>query len=403
MGNSLHAYKWTGINKQGNRLKGVIQAADVKNAEAELKKMEIDVISLSVKPPLFFSFNRSKIKTKELIFFTRYLSTMLSAGMPILQALDVIAQDQENPTMQSVVNSLRSNITAGLSLSDALSKFPKYFDELYCNLARAGEKSATLETVLNRIVKYLEKSEKLKSKIKTALIYPVIIASVAIIVSLILLFFVVPQFQTMFNNAGVPLPAFTRGVIHVSDFLRSYWLFMLVIILVAIWGFKYLLRKNAAMADKVDAFSLRLFIYGAILKKAIIARFTRTLAITLDAGLPIVDSMKMMVTIMSNRIYSKALLKVCDDVASGHQLASSLDKTKLFPNMVVQMVSVGEASGALGNMLNNIAAHYEEEVDTIADNLSSLIEPLIIIILGVIIGCFVVSMYLPIFKLGTTI
>jgi type IV pilus assembly protein PilC len=403
MGNIIQAYQWSGMNKQGTRLKGVLQATDVKIAEAELKSRGIDVISITLKRPSLFAFGRPKIKNKDIIFFSRYLSTMLSAGMPMLQALDVIARDQDNQTLRSVILAIRSNITSGMSLSDALSQFPDYFNDLYCNLARAGEKSATLEVVLNRIVKYLEKTEKLKQKIKSALIYPLIIAAVALVVSFILLFFVVPQFETMFKNAGVPLPAFTRGVIHVSNFLRSYWWILLLLVIAAVWIFKVLHRKNEAFARGIDALSLRLYIYGNILKKAIIARFTRTLAITLDAGLPIIDSMKMMISIMNNRIYSRALVKVCDDVTSGNQLASSLEKTHMFPNMVVQMVSVGEASGALGTMLNNIATFYEEEVDTIADNLSSLIEPIIIILLGIIIGCFVIAMYLPIFKLGTTI
>lgn len=400
----IQRYQWTGMSKSGSRVRGVIQSTDIKSAEAELKASGVEVISLKIKPRLSFSFiHQKKIKPKEIILFTRYLTTMLSAGMPILKALEVIARDQENPSLKSVVTSLKNNISSGLTLSDSLSKFPEYFSELYVNLTSAGEKSATLDKVLERLVKYLEKIDRLKSKVKAALIYPITIVVIALSVSLILLLFVVPQFQTMFQNAGVQLPVFTRIVIHASDALRHYWWMFLGLVIFGVWGINFLKRTNEYAANKMDEFILRLYIVGPIIKKSIIARFTRTLAITLDAGLPIVDSMKSMIPIMGNRKYSKGLANVCDDIINGNQLASSLESTRLFPNMVVQMVSVGEASGSLGEMLNNIANYYEDEVDYIADNLSTILEPIIIVVLGVIMGCFIVAMYLPIFKLGTTI
>jgi len=400
----IQRYQWTGMSKSGSRVRGVIQSTDIKSAEAELRASGVEVISLKIKPRLSFSFiQQKKIKPKEIILFTRYLTTMLSAGMPILKALEVIARDQENPSLKSVVTSLKNNISSGLTLSDSLSKFPEYFSELYVNLTSAGEKSATLDKVLARLVKYLEKIDRLKSKVKAALIYPITIVVIALSVSLILLLFVVPQFQTMFQNAGVQLPVFTRMVIHASDALRHYWWMFLGLVIFVVWGINFLKRTNEYAANKMDEFILRLYIVGPIIKKSIIARFTRTLAITLDAGLPIVDSMKSMIPIMGNRKYSKGLSNVCDDIINGNQLASSLESTRLFPNMVVQMVSVGEASGSLGEMLNNIANYYEDEVDYIADNLSTILEPIIIVVLGVIMGCFIVAMYLPIFKLGTTI
>ncbi|VVC77072.1 Type II secretion system protein F [Aquicella siphonis] len=404
MEGGIQTFRWTGINKEGQRLRGVIQAQDVKSAETELKAMQVEVISISVKQGFSMPFLRkSKIRQKEIILFTRYLSTMLNAGMPILKALDVIARDQDNAVMKSMVVSLRNNISSGASLSDSLRQFPECFNELYCNLTRAGEKSATLDKVLGRLVRYLEKIERIKSKVKTALIYPVTIVFIAIVVSLILLLFVVPQFQSMFSNAGVKLPLFTRIVIHVSDIVRGYWWLLILLIVGGIWGTKILREKNEYFSDKFDSFILRMYIIGPIIKKSIIARFTRTLAITLDAGLPIVDSMKSMINIMGNKRYSKGVVQICDDITNGNQLASSIESTRLFPGMVVQMIAVGEASGALGDMLNNIASYYEDEVDSIADNLTTILEPLIISLLGVIIGCFVIAMYLPIFKLGTTI
>jgi type IV pilus assembly protein PilC len=403
MPDTIQAFEWTGLNKSGKRVKGIIRSIDAKTAELGLKNMDIEVITLALKKrQMSFSF-RKKVRSKNIVLFTRYLATMLAAGMPILKALDVIGHDNENETMSSVVMSVRTSISSGMTFADALSQFPEYFSELYTNLVRAGDKSATLDIVLSRLAKYLEKIELIKSKIKTALIYPCAIVSVAIVVCLILLIFVIPQFQTMFANANVALPLFTRMIIAMSDIVRHYWFIILFLLGLFIWTFRKLRRTNEKFADGVDKYILRIFILGPIIKKAIISRFTRTLAITLDAGMPIVESMRAMIKIMGNRMYSKGIENICDDIASGHPLSSSMETTKLFPNMVIQMVSVGEASGELGSMLNNIANYYEEEVNAVADNLTTLLEPAIIVILGIIIGCFVIAMYLPIFKLGSTV
>lgn len=396
-------YKWTGINRKGKRLSGVIQAEDAKEAEAELRNMDVDVISLAVKKTSSFSLFRKRVRPKEIVLFTRYLATMLTAGLPILQSLEVIARDQENETLKSVVNAIRSSISAGSTFADSLAKYPQYFSDLYINLVRAGEKSATLDKVLGRLARYLEKIERIKSKIKSAMIYPCTILSVAVGVSLILLLFVVPQFQTMFENAHAQLPAFTRMVISFSNFLRSYWWILILVIGFSIYFFIRVKRTNERFSFWIDQFMLKLWIIGPILQKAIIARFTRTLSITLDAGLPIVESMRTMSTIMGNKIYNEGIGEICEDITNGTALTTAMDRTKLFPNMVIQMVSVGESSGMLGEMLNNIAGYYEDEVDSISENLSTLLEPAIIVILGVIIGVFVIAMYLPIFKLGSTI
>lgn len=399
----IQKFAWKGINKQGTRLSGVINASDIKAAEAEIKNKDIELISIEPKRQFSFSFRRKKISSREVVLFTRYLSTMLTAGLPILQSLDIIAKDQENEMMRTVVVSLRNSVAAGTPFADALSQHPEYFSELYCNLARTGEKSATLDKVLSRLSKYLERMEAIRRKVKNALIYPITIVLVALAVSLVLLIFVIPQFQTMFENAGAKLPYFTQIVIYISNFIRHFWWFVILLVIFGLWLFINLRRRNPYFADIVDVFILKIYVIGPILRKAIIARFSRTLSITLDAGLPIVDAMKSMINIMGNRTYKKGVTEICESISTGHQLSSSMEATKLFPNMVIQMVSVGEASGELASMLNNIANYYEEEVNTIADNLSTLLEPIIIVILGIIIGCFVIAMYLPIFKLGTTI
>jgi type IV pilus assembly protein PilC len=383
-----------------------MQLNDVKEAAVELKKSGIELISIQEKSqlslPQFKGFvSQKKIKNKDILLFTRFLSTMLSAGLPIVQALDIIGHDQDNPRMQALVISIKNNVSSGKTLAESFGQYPDSFDDLYCNLIKSGEKSGTIDKVLKRIANYLEKSENIKRKIIKALIYPAAIVSVALIVSLVLLIFVVPQFQTMFSTFGAKLPFFTLVVVHVSEYIRSYWWVAILFVVITVWTVKKSIRQSSYLQEQIDRFALRIYIIGPILQKGIIARYTRTLATTLEAGMPIVESMKSMSHIMSNRVYIKAIEQICDDVKSGHQLSSAMTTTKLFPNMVIQMIAVGEASGALSDMLNKIADYYEDEVNSVVDNLSSLLEPLIMAVLGVIIGGFVVAMYLPIFKMGS--
>ncbi len=403
MADDKQAFQWTGLNRQGKRVSGVLQAASLKEAQAELRKMNIEVVKLEKKTQLLFGKRRHKIKPREILLFTRYLSTMITAGLPILQALDVIGREQENPAMQNLVTTMRTNIASGKTLGECFSQFPQHFDELYCSLIKAGEKSGTLDKILKRLADYLEKTATLKRKIKKALTYPTIILVVAMGVSLVLLLFVVPQFQAIFSSFGAELPLFTRMVVNFSHFLRSYFLLVLAVIGALITSFRRSLKRSKALREKVDELTLRIFVIGPLLKKGIIARYTRTLAITLDAGVPIIEAMQLMENVMGNLVYSKAVMQICKDVASGNQLYVSMNNTKLFPNMVVQMISIGETSGALAEMLNKVADYYEEEVNGIVDNLSSLLEPLIMVLLGGIIGTFVVAMYLPIFKLGSIV
>ncbi len=394
-------YEWHGMDKQGKRLSGTIRAVGIKSAESELHSHQIDVIRISLVKARTSLFSRSQIKANDIAFFTRYFSTMLSAGMPIVKALDVIAQDADNKSMQSLILAIRNNIATGKTLSDTFAQFPQHFSDLYCALVRAGERSGTLDKMLKRLAAYLEKTEKLKRKIKKAMIYPIAIISVALIVSLVLLIFVMPQFETMFQSYGVKLPFFTRMMLGASRFLRSYWPLLLMAILAVFFLSRRLQHHYPNLTKLKDKWLLKLYIIGPTLKKSIIARFASTLAITIDAGLPIVDSIRTMAPIMGNRLYSDAVNDICNDLTEGQTLSTAMTKTKLFPNMAIQMVLVGEASGALSEMLNNVADYYEDEVNAVVDNLSALLEPIIIVILGIIIGSFVIAMYLPIFKLGS--
>jgi type IV pilus assembly protein PilC len=403
MTDNLQKYQWTGISQQGKRLKGAIESTDIKLAEQELRKKDIVVITITQTSQHSFLLFRKKTKAKDIIIFTRFLSTMLASGLPIIQALELISHDQENEAMKSIVLSLKSSISSGTTLADALSKYPDSFNYLYCNLIRTGEKSGTLDKVLKQLSKYLERIEFLKRKIRNALIYPIAVMVIAFGVSLILLLFVIPEFQKIFTNAGIQLPLVTRYVISLSDFLRHYWWLLIAVIMLLIWGYKSTIKKNEQFAYFIDKLKLRIFIIGPIIQKSIIARFTSTLAITLNSGLPIVDSMKSMINIMGNRVFANGIKKISEELTSGHQLSSAMAETKIFPVMTMQMIAVGEAAGELPTMLNSVADYYQEEIDDIANNLSTLLEPVIIVVLGIIIGTFVVAMYLPIFKLGSTI
>jgi type IV pilus assembly protein PilC len=400
MADNTQTFSWVGLNKAGKRVTGVVDVTDKKEIQAELKKRGVEVVSFKIKKRFKLG-GGPKVTPKDILLFTRYLSTMLGAGLPILQALEVIGRDQENENLRAFITTLRTNVSGGKTLAETFSQYPDYFNPLYCNLIKTGERSGTLEKILIRLGNYLEKTETLKRKIKKAMIYPMAIVSVAGIVSCILLIFVVPNFATIFKSFGVQLPYFTRIIVGLSDALRAYWWIVVAAFTFIIIGTNRLLRKSIAARELKDRWSLKIYILGPILKKAIIARYTRTLAITLEAGMPIVEGMKSVVDILGNSLYIRAVQQVSNEVMSGNQLYVSMGATKLFPNMVIQMISIGETSGSLAEMLNKVADYYEEDVNSVVDNLSSLLEPLIMAVLGVIIGSFVIAMYLPIFKIGS--
>lgn len=397
------AFNYTGVNTQGKRIDGVIKAADSKEAQSELKKMGVEIISLTPRSGVNINlpFRRKKIKPKDIQLFTRFLATMIASGLPIVQALDIIGHDQENKAMSKLIMTIKGDISGGKNLAETFGQHPNQFNNLYVNLIKAGEKSGTLDKILYRLAGYMERTETLKRKVKKALTYPIVVLFVALIVSGILLIFVVPQFEQMFSSFGAQLPWFTRMIVNLSKFLRSYWYIILAIVGILVFLIRSSIRKSEDLKDGIDRWMLRMYIIGPLLQKSIIARFTRTLATTLEAGMPIVESMRSMAPIMGNRIYERGILHMCEDLNSGHTLSASMISTNLFPNMVIQMISVGEASGKLADMLNKIADYYEEEVNGIVDNLSTLLEPLIMVVLGLVVGSFVVAMYLPIFKIGS--
>ena len=394
-------YSWEGLNKRGTRVKGESTGLSASIVQAELQRQGINTLRIRKKAKPLFSFGAKKIGPLDIVIFTRHLSTMILAGLPLVQSLDIIARGQENPNMQKLVLDVKTDVASGKTFSDSLSKHPRYFDDLFVSLINAGEQSGTLDTMLNRIAIYLEKSHSLKKKIKKAFVYPAAVLVVAMCVSAVLLLFVVPQFDKLFSSFGAELPAFTRVIVVLSEFLRAYWWMLLI----AIGGFIYMLvrlkRNSKRFTELLDRRILKGLGVGPLLKNAIIARYARTLATTMAAGIPVIESLQAVADTAGNSVYSKAIIQIKEDVATGLQMHTAMTTTQLFPNMVVQMVAVGEESGSIEDMLNKIATYYEEDVDNMVDNLSSLLEPLIMVVLGGIIGSFVIAMYLPIFKIGS--
>lgn len=401
----LDTFIWEGKNAQGLSAQGEIAAANLAMARIELRNKGISYSKITKKSKPLFSFGKSKKKIKplDIALFTRQLSTMLSAGLPMVKAFEIIGLHHEKPSMEELILKMKDYISTGHTLAESLVLYPKYFDNLFCSLIDAGERSGTLETMLERIASYLEKMQALKKKIKKALMYPLIVLSAAFGAGGILLIFIVPRFQSMFSSFGADLPAFTQMVVNLSNFMQKYWWIIVGIIAGTIFSIRHFRKTSPTFVYKMDKLVLRLPIFGLILKKVIFARVTRTLATTLTAGMSIIDAFDSINKIIDNRVYGEALAKVRNDIASGQQISAALEATHLFPNLVVKMISVGEESGTLELMLNKVAGYYEEDVDSLVDNLSSLMEPLIMIVLGVIIGGFVVAMYLPIFQLGSVV
>jgi type IV pilus assembly protein PilC len=393
---------WDGIDKGGKKTKGEIIAKNETAARADLRRLGVRVIKIKKKPkPLFAS--AQSIKPKDIALFSRQLATMLAAGVPLVQSFDIIGRGHENRSMQDLLLGIKTDIESGDTLTEALGKRPIYFDELFCNLVRAGEQAGVLENLLDKIATYKEKTESLKAKIKKALTYPAAVLVVAGIVTTILLLFVVPVFQELFQGFGADLPAFTLFVIGISEWLQEWWWIVLIAIFAAVFVFNYFKKRSRPFNHFIDRMLLKIPAIGAILHKAAVARFARTLSTMSAAGVPLVEALTSVAGAAGNIIYSDAILKMREDVATGQQLQFSMQQTKLFPHMVVQMVAIGEESGSIDSMLAKVADFYEEEVDNAVDNLSSLLEPMIMSILGVLVGGLVVAMYLPIFKLGAAI
>lgn len=399
---STFAYECT--NNQGAKVKGEIAAINITIAKADLRRQGLNPIKVRRRSKSIFSGQRrKKISAAEISYFSRQMATMMSAGVPLVQSFDIVAKGLDNESMRDLVLSIKADVEAGRSFSEALKQHPMYFDPLFCSLVAAGEASGSLETMLDRIATYKEKTESLKRKIKKALFYPTAVMVVAVIVTAILLVFVVPQFEQLFKGFGADLPAFTKMIISLSKIVQKWWWAFLGIIILSIWGFSYSKKKYPAVEHAFDRFLLKVPIVGNILHKAAIARFARTLSTTFAAGVPLVEALESVAGATGNIIYSTAVLRIKDEVSTGSQMQLAMRNTGIFPNMVIQMVAIGEESGSLDAMLGKIATIYEEEVDAAVDGLSSLLEPLIMAVLGVLVGGLVIAMYLPIFKMGSVI
>ena len=396
-------YVWEGTDKKGSRTKGETRGVNLTMVKAELRRQGINPLKVKKKPKSLFGAKTKKIIPKDIAVFSRQMATMMSSGVPLVQSFEIIGRGHDNPSMQTLIMSIKSDVEGGSSLSEALAKHPRYFDELYCNLVRAGEQAGILETLLLKIALYKEKVEAIKGKIKKAMFYPTAVIIAAFIVTTILLYYVVPQFQALFQGFGADLPALTQMVINMSKFTQAYWWAMLLAVGGGIFAFIESKKRFPKFNHFLDRLSLQFPILGPIINKAAIARYARTLATMFAAGVPLVEAMTTVAGAAGNIIYSNAILRMRDDVATGITLQMAMRQSGLFPNMVVQMVAIGEEAGSLDAMLSKVADFYEEEVDNAVDGLSSLMEPMIMAVLGVLIGGLVIAMYLPIFKMGQVV
>ena len=400
--NPLNLFVWEGTDKRGIKMKGEQSSKNANFLRAELRKQGITPTVVKVKPKPLFGSAGKPVSPKEIAFFSRQLATMMKSGVPIVGALEIIEGGQKNVRMKKMVESIRYDIESGSSLSEAISKHPVQFDELYRNLVRAGESAGVLETVLDTIASYKENLEALKGKIKKALFYPAVVIAVALLVSAILLIFVVPQFEAVFKQFGADLPAFTKIIVGASRFMVSNWYIVFGVAFAAIFSFIFFKKRSLAFQHFLDRVILKVPVIGQIMHNSAIARFSRTLAVTFKAGVPLVEALDTVAGATGNTVYEKAVHRVRDDVSVGYPLNMSMKQVNLFPHMVIQMTAIGEEAGALDAMLFKVAEYYEQEVNNAVDALSSLIEPFIMIFIGTVIGGMVVGMYLPIFKLAAT-
>lgn len=396
-------YTWEGTDKRGIKMKGEQPAKNANLVRADLRRQGIVPTLVKPKPKPLFGGAGKKISAKDIAIFSRQLATMIKSGVPIVTSLDIIAGGQKNPKMKDLVNALRVDIESGSSIYESMNKHPVQFDQLYRNLVRAGESAGVLETVLDTIATYKENTESLKGKIKKALFYPLTVIVVAILVSAVLLIFVVPQFETVFASFGAELPAFTQLIIGASKFLLAYWWLILLVIIGGAFGFMYAYKRSPTMQHTIDKLMLKIPVIGQVLNNAAIARFARTLATTFKAGVPLVEALESVAGATGNVVYEKAVYRIRDDVSVGYPVNMAMKQVDLFPNMVVQMTAIGEEAGALDTMLFKVAEFYEEEVSNAVDALASLLEPMIMIFIGGVVGCMVIGMYLPIFKLAAAI
>jgi len=396
-------FQWEGRDRQGKSVKGEMPGQSDAVVKAMLRRQGINPLRVKKKAKPLFGGGGKAITPKDISIFSRQMATMMSSGVPLVQSFEIVGRGHENPSMQDLILDVKAEVEAGNSLGDGLAKHPRYFDDLYVNLVRAGEAAGILEDLLDKIATYKEKTEAIKGKIKKALFYPTAVLVMAFVVTAVLMIFVIPQFAALFKDFGADLPAMTVMVMNMSDFFVAYWYLIFGGVGGAIYGFKQLKRRSAAFRHLLERMALKAPIFGDILVKATIARFARTLSTMFAAGVPLVEAMDSVAGAAGNIVYSTAIYKMRDQIATGQQLQTEMRDCGLFPNMVVQMVAIGEESGSIDAMLSKVADFYEEEVDDAVDAMSSLMEPLIMAVLGVLIGGLVIAMYLPIFKMGQAI
>ncbi|MDH0103824.1 type II secretion system F family protein [Stutzerimonas stutzeri] len=395
-------FTWEGTDRKGGKVKGELAGQSPALIKAQLRKQGINPLKVRKKSASLFGAGK-KIKPMDIALFTRQMATMMKAGVPLLQSFDIIGEGFDNPNMRKLVDEIKQEVAAGNSFAGSLRKKPQYFDDLYCNLVESGEQSGALETLLDRVATYKEKTEALKAKIKKAMTYPIAVIVVAIIVSAILLIKVVPQFESVFQGFGAQLPAFTMMVVGLSRWLQEWWYLVAGALFAAAFLFKHTYKRSEKFRDALDRLLLKAPIVGDILYKSVVARYARTLSTTFSAGVPLVDALDSVAGATGNVVFRNAVAKIRTDVSSGVQLNFSMRTTGIFPSMAIQMTAIGEESGALDEMLDKLASFYEAEVDNMVDNLTTLMEPLIMAVLGVLVGGLIVAMYLPIFQLGSVV
>lgn len=395
-------FVWEGTDRNGKKVKGKSLAGDEAAVRADLRRQGVVPIRIRKQSKGLFE-GGGTITTADIALFSRQLATMLAAGIPLVQAFEIVGNGHENAAMQKLILTIKGDVEGGSSLAESLAKHPLYFDDLFVNLVEAGEQAGALESLLDKVATYKEKTEAIKKKIKKALTYPAAVLVVAFVVTTILLIFVIPSFEDLFKGFGADLPTFTRMIIDLSAFVRSQGVYLATLIGGSVAAFLYFKKRSRKMRHFLDRMMLKMPILGPILQKAAIARYARTLSTMFAAGVPLVEAMESVAGATGNIVYEEAVLSMRDEVATGQRLQQAMENTDLFPNMVIQMIAVGEESGSLDEMSAKVADFFEEDVDNAVDNLSSLLEPMIMSILGVLVGGLVVAMYLPIFKLGAVV
>lgn len=398
----LESYVWEGKDRKGNKSKGELSGANLALVKAQLRKQGIVPDKVKKKPKPLFGGSK-KISPFDIAMLTRQLATMMKAGVPLVQSFDIVSDGLENKGLQELVMAIRNDIASGTSFAGALKKHPRYFDDLYCNLVDSGEKAGALEQMLDRIATYLEKTELLKKKVKKAMTYPIAVIVVALVVTTILLVKVVPQFEALFQGFGADLPVFTQMVVGLSEWMQEWWFIVIIGIVGSVIAFKEANRRSQKFSDFIDKYSLKLPIVGEILDKSAVAKFGRVLSTTFAAGVPLVDALDSVAGATGNAVYRDAIDRIKNDVSSGTQLQASMRQQDIFPVMAVQLTAIGEESGNLDEMLSKVAEHYEGVVDDMVDNLTALMEPMIMAVLGVLVGGLIVAMYLPIFQMGQVV